>query len=79
MQLSEETEFLYHCNPDGHIDLHQVYVDDDETEDLYCCKWTFDEEKESPLLLCAGFKGIVKVIDCRRQMLSDGLIGHGNA
>ena len=70
---------VYHCNPDGHIDLRQVYVDDDETEDLYCCKWTFDEEKESPLLLCAGFKGIVKVIDCRRQMLSDGLIGHGNA
>ena len=49
------------------------------TEDLYCCKWTFDEENESPLLLCAGFKGIVKVIDCRRQMLSNGLIGHGNS
>ena len=70
---------VYESVSDGHIDLKQVYVDDDDTEDYYCCRWTFDEVNQSPLLLCGGAKGIVKVIDCRRQMLCNGLIGHGNS
>eukprot|EP00945_MAST-04E_sp_MAST-4E-sp1_P003401 g3401.t1 len=70
---------IYECLDDGHIDVRQVYVDDDDKEDLYTCKWTYDKRFDSPLLVVGGYKGIAKVIDCRKQCMVNALIGHGNS
>jgi len=76
---------------DGHIDLRQVYVDSDEEEQFYTCAWVRSPDAnttangspapaqdDSVLLLVAGFRGIIKMIDCKTCTLKGALIGHGN-
>jgi len=67
---------------DGHIDLRQVYADSDEEEQFYTCAWIkdpdADADSDAVLLLVAGFRGIIKIIDCKTCTLKGALIGHGN-
>jgi polycomb protein EED len=70
---------VYQLLPDGHIDVRQVYVDDDDKEDYYTSRWTFDDRTKSPILIAGGLKGTAKVINCKKQCLVNVLIGHGNS
>ena len=67
---------------DGHIDVRQIYADSDEEEQFYTCAWIRSPDpnapKDSVLLLVAGFRGIIKMIDCKTCTLKGALIGHGN-
>lgn len=38
-------------------------------ESYFCCKWTHEEGTRAPLLLVAGQKGLVRVLDCTTQEL----------
>ncbi|EFJ49895.1 polycomb group protein, partial [Volvox carteri f. nagariensis] len=46
-------------------------------EKFYCCKWSVDEESGAALLLLAGEKALVRVLDVSRGYLVHTFAGHG--
>jgi polycomb protein EED len=58
----------------------QVFVDEDIDEDFYACCWAANAtDGTSPLLVVAGLRGILKVINCTTFVLEGALLGHGNS
>lgn len=60
----------------------QVYVDEDDAEDFYCCAWSVDAGKGHLLLCLGGASGIIKILDLHadpsQAVLAATLFGHGN-
>ena len=56
----------------------QCYVDSDVEEIYYCCVFTYSDNGEA-ILIFAGFRGIIKCINCLTFELETILLGHGNA
>ncbi|GIL74200.1 hypothetical protein Vretimale_1963 [Volvox reticuliferus] len=46
-------------------------------EKFYCCKWSRDDESGAALLLIAGEKALVRVLDVSRACLVHTFAGHG--
>ena len=47
------------------------------SEEFYVCKWSVDPKTGSPLLLLAGHKGVIRVVDCGSATLVHvGVKGH---
>ncbi|GMH38145.1 hypothetical protein BSKO_06029 [Bryopsis sp. KO-2023] len=69
---------IYRCKPGGEIEVVQVYVDEDPDEEYYACKWTVNEATSSPILLLAGKKGVMRVVDCGETKLLETMVGHGH-
>lgn len=70
---------VYRCKPDGSFELLQAYVDADEKECFFVCKWSYLEDNGAPLLLLAGNKGIVRALNLNTQELHHSFRGHGNS
>ncbi|GAX80271.1 hypothetical protein CEUSTIGMA_g7709.t1 [Chlamydomonas eustigma] len=70
---------IYECLDGGTIDVLQVYTDEDSDESFYVCKWTMNPDTRSPLLLIAGQKGVVRLVDCGSESLVHTFMGHGNS
>ena len=72
---------IYELLPDGHIDVRQVYVDEERSESFFCCAWTMAQwcKERRPLLAIAGQLGIIRILDLQRHRVSRTLMGHGNA
>ncbi|KIZ04250.1 Polycomb group protein FERTILIZATION-INDEPENDENT ENDOSPERM [Monoraphidium neglectum] len=68
---------IYQCHPGGRVDVVQIYTDADANEDLFVANWSVRPGTRAPLLLVAGVKAILRVIDCSRQSLVMSLRGHG--
>lgn len=56
----------------------QSYIDSDLEEIYYCCTFTYSDKLE-PLLIFAGFRGVIKCINSLTFELETILLGHGNA
>ena len=48
--------------------LNVLCMDQDE-EEFYVCKWSINESTGAPLLLLAGKKGVLRIIDCKEEKL----------
>jgi polycomb protein EED len=72
---------IYELLPDGHIDVRQVYVDEERSESFFCCAWSMAQwcKERRPLLAIAGQLGIIRILDLQRHRVSRTLMGHGNA
>uniref|UniRef100_A0A383VZL4 Uncharacterized protein n=1 Tax=Tetradesmus obliquus TaxID=3088 RepID=A0A383VZL4_TETOB len=75
---------VYRCHPQGRIEVLQAYVDDhtqrlndEEEEEFFCCKWTFDRASRDPLLLLAGRLALLRVVNCTTNTAVQTLKGHG--
>ncbi|CAD7700744.1 unnamed protein product [Ostreobium quekettii] len=60
------------------MEIVQVYVDEDEEEEFYACKWSINESIGSPLLLLAGKKGVLRILDCKEEKLVETMTAHGH-
>jgi polycomb protein EED len=69
---------VYVIDEGNQIKLIQSYIDEDVEEIFYTCCWAQNNDAE-PLLLLAGFRGIIKSINCSTFELESFLLGHGNA
>ena len=65
--------------PGRALEVAQAYVDEDPEEVLYTAAWSVDMSSGDPLLVVAGLRGVVKVINCSRAAVVRTLRGHGNA
>ncbi|KAF5834487.1 transcriptional repressor EED/ESC/FIE [Dunaliella salina] len=70
---------VYRCLHDHKFEELQVYIDADKEERFFVCKWTLHAGSSNPLLLVAGLKGIVRVVDCITLTLVHTFAGHGNS
>ncbi|KAK9907286.1 hypothetical protein WJX75_000704 [Coccomyxa subellipsoidea] len=70
---------IYKCLPGGAVEVLQAYVDEDAQEEFYACKWSVDTATGDPLLLIAGKKGLLKILNCTTQKLEWAAEGHGDA
>ena len=60
------------------ISFVQSYLDSDVEEIFYSLAFTYNS-KGDPILIVAGFRGILKCINCLTFELESILVGHGNA
>jgi len=67
---------IYECLPEGGIKLHQTYSDPDKDEIFYCCTWTFNSDTKESLLITAGARGIIRIINPSKTSYQY-LRGHG--
>ncbi|CAG8497155.1 5791_t:CDS:2 [Ambispora leptoticha] len=65
------------CPGDG-VNILQVYEDENDQENFYCCTWSYDLTTGLPLLAVAGASGLIKVIDTSKKSLVKVLAGHGD-
>ncbi|CAL5223285.1 g5773 [Coccomyxa viridis] len=70
---------IYRCHAGGKIEIVQAYLDDDENEEFYAVKWSVNVSTGAPLLLLAGKRGLLKVLDTETETLTRCLEGHGDA
>jgi polycomb protein EED len=70
---------VYQCLEDGTNRLVQCYSDPNENEDFYSIVWSFDQISGNPLIISAGFLGIIRVIDCGQLECVRHMTGHGSA
>eukprot|EP00192_Tetraselmis_astigmatica_P014328 CAMPEP_0117662078 /NCGR_PEP_ID=MMETSP0804-20121206/7869_1 /TAXON_ID=1074897 /ORGANISM="Tetraselmis astigmatica, Strain CCMP880" /LENGTH=311 /DNA_ID=CAMNT_0005468969 /DNA_START=745 /DNA_END=1680 /DNA_ORIENTATION=+ len=61
------------------MDPIQVYVDPDEEESFFTCAWSTNEETGAALLLAAGHRCVIRVIDLHVGNSVHTFIGHGHA
>ncbi|CAG8521904.1 6252_t:CDS:2 [Diversispora eburnea] len=61
------------------LNILQTYVDENETENYYCCAWSFDPNTGAPWLAVAGSTGLVKIINTSLGHIAQTLTGHGDA
>ena len=57
--------------------LLQCYVDADPNETYYTCCWCSKKNALVPYIACAGAKGVVRVLNCKRKDFCGALVGHG--
>jgi polycomb protein EED len=60
------------------VEFVQSFVDEDTEENFYCCCWAATS-RGTPLLVCAGLRGILKVINNLTFEVEMALYGHGHA
>ncbi|BDA48075.1 Polycomb group protein FIE1 [Coccomyxa sp. Obi] len=70
---------IYKCLPGGAVEILQAYIDKDESEEFFACKWSVDTSTGDPLLLLAGKNGLLKILNCTTQKLEWVAEGHGDA
>jgi polycomb protein EED len=70
---------VYRCLPGGEIDTLQSYEDPDTEENFYTCCWTYNPETKECLVLAAGARGIIRVINVYTAKCTRSLLGHGNS
>ena len=70
---------VYRVNPESvlKVELLQKYVDADSEEIFYACVWL--RVNSEPMLVIAGLRGIIKVINVASFVLESVLPGHGAA
>jgi polycomb protein EED len=73
--------YEYIPNEEIEINLLQSHMDADSKEIFYTCCWTNDSETNEPLLIVAGFKGIIRSIlyTNKKDKLKHALFGHGSS
>ena len=57
--------------------LLQCYEDGDENETYYTCCWCSKKNALIPYIACAGAKGVVRVLNCKKKDFCGALVGHG--
>ena len=57
--------------------LLQCYVDADPNETYYTCCWCSKKNALVPYIACAGAKGVVRVLNCKKKDFCGALVGHG--
>ena len=57
--------------------LLQCYVDADPNETYYTCCWCSKKNALVPYVACAGAKGVVRVLNCKKKDFCGALVGHG--
>ncbi|EME27059.1 polycomb protein EED [Galdieria sulphuraria] len=65
------------AKPSGETVIVHTYSDEDEKEAFYCCSWTMIKDKNDVLLLAAGEKGIIRIINASQGFVERSLVGHG--
>ncbi|KAL6755878.1 polycomb group protein [Haematococcus lacustris] len=70
---------VYRCQADGLMTVLQVYVDQDSEERFFSACWSADASTGAPLLLIAGLKGLVRMLDLAAGALRHTFAGHGHA
>ncbi|XP_015790163.1 polycomb protein eed-A [Tetranychus urticae] len=70
---------VYECLEDGSIKILQAYSDPDSEENYYCCTWTYNDTTLDPILLVAGSKGVIRVIDPVTNDCIKHYKGHGQS
>ncbi|EIE27269.1 fertilization-independent endosperm protein 2, partial [Coccomyxa subellipsoidea C-169] len=70
---------IYRCLEGGAVEILQAYIDEDVQEEFFACKWSVDPDTGDPLLLIAGKKGLLKILNCATQKLEWAAEGHGDA
>lgn len=60
------------------IQVLQAYHDS-ESQDLYTCAWTYNDENGHPMLLIGGDSARIKVLDITTRKVVKTLFGHGGA
>lgn len=60
---SSNTVSIYECVSNGTIGLDQSFADPDEEEKLYACTWALNRSTNHILLIAAGLKGVIRVIN----------------
>jgi polycomb protein EED len=68
---------VYRIGDKDTVEVIQKYVDEDSGENLFTCTWA-DIGNGKPLLVVAGIRGILKVINAVSFELEIVLRGHGN-
>jgi len=58
--------------------LVQEYEEEGQEEQFFACTWSVGVDGD-PLLCFAGIKGIIKIVNYRKERLECVLAGHGNA
>jgi polycomb protein EED len=69
---------IYECSKDGGIILKSTYTDPDKDETFYVVVWTYDPDSMDALLLTAGGRGIIRIINPNNNKYRH-LKGHGLA
>lgn len=70
---------IYRCEDNGSFQFLQSYIDDDEDEEFYICRWSLLTTTSLSLLIIAGKNGVVRVLDTKNTSLLNTLIGHGQS
>lgn len=70
---------IYECLKDGTIALLQVYSDPDAEENFYSVVWSHDDTTFNPLLIAAGARGIIRIINPAKIDSPKNLKGHGQS
>lgn len=70
---------IYECKPSGIVKVLQAYCDPNPEEEFFVCKWSTSPATGAPLLLLAGFTGLIRVIDCHLRKIVWTAQGHGDA
>jgi len=65
---------VYECLKNGSNRLVQCYSDPDPKEDFWTIVWSFDELSGNPLIITAGVRAIICIIDCTQQKCVKHLI-----
>lgn len=60
---SSNTVSIYECVSNGTIGLDQTFADPDDEEKLYACAWALHGVNKHILLIAAGLKGVIRIID----------------
>ena len=69
---------IYHISNDNSVDQTLAFLDEDTEEKLYACAWAATADGK-PILVVAGYRGILKGINCCTHEVEVILTGHGNA
>ncbi|OTF74833.1 polycomb protein eed-like protein, partial [Euroglyphus maynei] len=65
------------ANCDG---LQPLFAHTDRNDSYYCCCWSHDYKRpDRPYLCVAGERGVIRIIDVKRQCETKTLYGHGAA
>ena len=60
--------------------LQPLFAHTDSNDSYYCCCWSHDYQRpDHPYLCVGGERGVIRIIDVRRQCESKTLYGHGAA
>jgi polycomb protein EED len=70
---------VYQCAEDGTIKPEHSFVDGDPEEIFYCVEWTSDVRTKEALLIVAGAKGVIRIINTVNYTTIKDYTGHGSA
>nr|SZF06479.1 polycomb protein esc [Psoroptes ovis] len=60
--------------------LQSLFAHSDRNDSYYCCCWTYDIKRPNRSYLCfAGERGVIRIIDVKKQLEIKTFYGHGAA